>query len=232
MRRTHVISARRTVAPRAGPDPRQQRPVLNGAAICLRAGWTGALGPAGLGAPSLRPWGLLAWAPCPCVLTGSEPWCPCQCLWLPPSGSSQSRWPWVEGQPASRSAAWAPLRLPGPRLAVGGGVASTGGSAGGPAHRGASPEQRGRVLGPWGASASSSGSVVPSRDSPGRTRGCPHGSPLSRGCPQPAALRSPGPGWAGHPSFTAQGARILQGDFYTEMPLEPVWGQNSDMSSI
>lgn len=55
MRRTHVISARRTVAPRAGPDPRQQRPVLNGAAICLRAGWTGALGPAGLGAPSLCP---------------------------------------------------------------------------------------------------------------------------------------------------------------------------------
>lgn len=151
MRRTHVISARRTVAPRAGPDPRQQRPVLSGAAICLRAGWTGALGPAGLGAPSLRPWGLLAWAPCPCVLTGSEPWCPCQCLWLPPSGSSQSRWPWVEGRPASRSAAWAPLRLPGPRLAVGGGVASTGGSAGGPAHRGTSPEQRGAArAGPAG----------------------------------------------------------------------------------
>lgn len=208
--------------------------------------------PCSTGRPSVSelagqgPWGPLAWAPRPCGPGARWPGRPVPVSSLAPSlgvpvsaSGSSLQGPlraggrgWRAGQPRGLQ--------PGPRCACLGPV-SLWEEVWPP--RGVRPEDPhtevraqsrgvGRVLGPQGASASSSGSVVPSRDSPGRTRGCPHGSPLSRGCPQPAALRSPGPGWAGHPSFTAQGARILQGDFYTEMPLEPVWGQNSDMSSI
>lgn len=205
MRRTHVISARRTVAPRAGPDPRQQRPVLNGAAICLRAGWTGALGPAGLGAPSLCPHWLRA------LVSLSVP--------LAPTFRVLSEPVAVGGGPASLAVcslgptapAWAPSRC-GRRCGLHGGFS----------RRTRTQRCEPRAEG-WGACWARGGPRRPPRavwsplrDSPGRTRGCPRGSPLSRGCPQPAALRSPGPGWAGHPSFTAQGARILQGDFYTE----------------
>lgn len=148
--RTHVISARRTV----GPDPRQQRPVLNGVAICLRAGWTGALGPAGLGALSLCPHWLQA------LVSLSVPLAPA-------------------------------FRVPSELVAIGGGPASLAVCSPGPAApawapslweevwppRGVRPEDphtevraqsRGgrRVLGPRGASASSSGSVVPSQRQP------------------------------------------------------------------
>lgn len=213
-RRPRVTSACGTVAPRAGPDPRHQRPVPEGEASFVS-------GLAGQG-----PWGQLAWAHCPCgpghVLTGSEPWCPWQwlCLLLQPSGSCQSRWPCVEGQPrslqpGSRCACLGPVSLweavwpstgvwledprtepshAGPKVRAGTRLAQ------------AHPEQSRARAGPvGGAAASSWGSAVRSQRALAGPEAAPSGSPLSRGCPRPAALRSPGLSWAGHLSFTVQG---------------------------
>lgn len=154
-RRPRVVSACGTVAPRAGPGPRQQRPVPKGEAVC-------ASGP---------------------VATG--------------------------GGPASQSAPRDPLRLPGPHLVVGGGVASHGGfgrrtraqspATAGPELRAetrpvqAPPEQSWAQAGPVGGASS------PLR----QPWWPPLGAPVTR--PSTAALGSLGPGWAGCLSFTVQG---------------------------
>lgn len=145
-RRPRVVSACGTVAPRAGPGPRQQCPVPKGEAVC-------ASGP---------------------VATG--------------------------GGPASQSAPRDPLRLLGPRLVGGGGVASHGGFGRRTLRceprraRPRPPQSRaGRRLGQWVGHR-------PLSDSPGGPLWEP---PVTR--PSTAALGSPGPGWAGCLSFTVQG---------------------------